>query len=74
MDEALTRLSEEAPETAEVVKLRYFAGLTIEETAEVLGMSISTVKRQWRYARAWLRSRLQSGAFPDGSDEQADAS
>ena len=42
------------PRKAELVKLRYFAGLTIEETADVLGISLPTAKRDWTYARAWL--------------------
>ncbi len=54
LDEALVRLSEEEEIRAEVVKLRYFAGLSVEQTAEVLGISPPTVKRYWSYARAWL--------------------
>ena len=54
LDEALVRLSEEEEIRAEVVKLRYFAGLTVEQTSEVLGISPPTVKRYWSYARAWL--------------------
>jgi len=54
LDEALVRLSAEDEIRAEVVKLRYFAGLTVEQTAEVLGISPPTVKRYWSYARAWL--------------------
>jgi RNA polymerase sigma factor (TIGR02999 family) len=58
LDEALTRLAAEDPEKAEVVKLRYFAGLSVEETAAALGISTATAKRRWRYARAWLYSAL----------------
>jgi len=54
LDEALTKLAEEDPVKAEVVKLRYFAGLTVEQTAEVLGISATTAKLHWAYARAWL--------------------
>jgi RNA polymerase sigma factor (TIGR02999 family) len=54
LDEALQRLSVEEPEAAEVVKLRYFAGLTIEETGLALNLSVRTVNRHWAYARAWL--------------------
>ena len=54
VDEALRKLEADDPETAEIVKLRYFAGLTVPETASVLGVSESTVKRAWRYARLWL--------------------
>ena len=58
LDEALTRLTESSPIPAEVVKLRYFAGLTSEETAEALGMSDATARRHWTYARAWLHREL----------------
>jgi RNA polymerase sigma factor (TIGR02999 family) len=54
LDEALVRLSAEDEIRAEVVKLRYFAGLSVEQTAEVLKISPPTVKRYWAYARAWL--------------------
>ena len=54
LDEALGRLAETDPVKAEVVKLRYFAGLTVEQTAEILGMSATTAKLHWTYARAWL--------------------
>lgn len=58
LDEALEILAAEEPETAEVVKLRYFAGLTIEETAAAMELSERTVNRHWTYARAWLYRRL----------------
>jgi len=54
LDEALARLSEDEEIRAEVVKLRYFAGLSVEQTADILGISPMTVKRYWAYARAWL--------------------
>jgi len=54
LDEALVSLSENDKIKAEVVKLRYFAGMSIEQTAEILGISPTTVKRYWAYARAWL--------------------
>ncbi len=54
LDEALTRLSDEDQTKAKVVKLRYFAGMGIEQTAEILGISPTTAKRYWAYARAWL--------------------
>jgi RNA polymerase sigma factor (TIGR02999 family) len=54
LDEALTRLAEKHPEKAELVKLRYFAGLTVDEAAGALGISASTADRHWTYARAWL--------------------
>ena len=59
LDEALKRLSIEDRKAAEVVKLRYFAGLTIEETAMVLNLSVRTVNRHWAYARAWLFRQLR---------------
>jgi RNA polymerase sigma factor (TIGR02999 family) len=58
LDEALERLATEEKEAAEVVKLRYFAGLTIEETALALNISVRTVNRHWAYARAWLYQQL----------------
>ena len=60
LDEALRRLSEQDPETAEVVKMRYFVGLTTTETAQALDISVAAVKRQWAYARAWLLRHLQA--------------
>ena len=58
LDDALTRLSAEEPEAAQVVKLRLFAGLSINEAAEMLEMSRSTAYDHWAYARAWLHSAL----------------
>lgn len=57
-DQGLTRLQEADPERAWVVEQRFYAGLTLEEIAEVSGRSLSTVKRQWRVARAWLLEEL----------------
>jgi RNA polymerase sigma factor (TIGR02999 family) len=54
LDEALARLSADEEIRAEVVKLRYFAGLNVEQTADILEISPATVKRYWSYARAWL--------------------
>ena len=54
LDEALSRLSEEEKTRAEVVKLRYFAGLSVQQTADILEISPMTVKRYWAFARAWL--------------------
>jgi RNA polymerase sigma factor (TIGR02999 family) len=54
LDEALTRLAAERPAVAELVKLRFFAGLTMDEAAQTLGISPATAYRQWNYARAWL--------------------
>ena len=58
LDEALTRLEQFDPRKAKVVSLRYFAGLSIEETAEVLKVSPETVKRDWRLAKVWLLREL----------------
>lgn len=58
LDEALTRLAQLDPRQSRIVELRYFGGLSVEETAEVLGISAKTVKRDWSFARAWLRSEL----------------
>lgn len=58
VDEALDRLAALDPQQTRVVELRYFAGLTIEETAEAVGISPRTVKRDWAMASAWLRSEL----------------
>src|SRR5262245_10010719 len=54
LDDALERLAAEEPVAASVVKLRYFAGLTIEQAAEALDISIRTANRHWAYAKAWL--------------------
>jgi RNA polymerase sigma factor (TIGR02999 family) len=59
LDEALTRLAAFDPALAHLVELRYFGGLTVEETAEALGSSPATVKRQWAVARAWLKRALE---------------
>jgi RNA polymerase sigma factor (TIGR02999 family) len=61
INEALDRLNAQDKPKAELVKLRYFAGLSIEEAAGVLGISEATAKRWWAYARAWLYSEVQSG-------------
>lgn len=58
LNEALDRLADLEPTAAEVVKLRYFVGLTIEETASVLDVSVRTANRHWAYARAWLFQQL----------------
>jgi RNA polymerase sigma factor (TIGR02999 family) len=58
LDAALTKLAGDDPEMAKLVELRYFAGLSVEETAKALGVSPRTVKRNWAYARAWLGREL----------------
>jgi len=59
MDDALAKLAGEDPQAAEIVKLRVFAGLAIEQAAQALGVSRATAYRQWTYARAWLRSEMR---------------
>jgi RNA polymerase sigma factor (TIGR02999 family) len=59
LDDVLTRLAQRSPRHARVVELRYFAGLSVEQTAEVLGVSARTVKSDWAMARAWLFSELE---------------
>jgi len=60
LDEALDKLAAADPQAAELVKLRYFAGLTIKEAAEALGVSPRTADSWWAYARAWLLAELQA--------------
>lgn len=65
LDAALQRLHELQPRAALVVEHRYFAGLTLEESAQLLGVSVKTTQREWRAARAWLRKEM-AGAHLDG--------
>ena len=58
LHDALDQLAEKDSEKAELVKLRYFTGLTIEQTAEVMGISVSTANRHWVFARAWLYDHI----------------
>lgn len=60
LDQALERLSARSPEQGRIVEMRFFGGLTVEETAHVLGRSPRTVKREWRLARAWLFRELRT--------------
>ena len=62
LHEAVQRLEADDPRKGQIVNLRYFAGLTIEETAAVLGVSHETIKREWRYIKAWLIAQLEDGA------------
>jgi RNA polymerase sigma factor (sigma-70 family) len=62
LDEALSRLEQIDPEQARIVELRYFVGLTNEETADALHISVATLKRRWALARAWLFRELNGGA------------
>jgi len=61
LDDALKSLTELDPQQSRIVELRYFAGLTIEDTSEVLGISPATVKRDWATARAWLQREMMRG-------------
>jgi len=67
LDEALDALARIDRRKSRVIELRYFGGLSIEETAEVLGVSLDTVKRDWRMARAWLLAELTRKQDPAGS-------
>jgi RNA polymerase sigma factor (TIGR02999 family) len=62
LDEVLDRFAAEEPEAAQVVKLRFFVGLTAQQTADSLGISLRTADRHWAYARAWLYDALGGGA------------
>jgi RNA polymerase sigma factor (TIGR02999 family) len=62
LDEALAEFAQIHPDKAELVKLRYFAGLTVAEAAQALGISTSTADRHWTYARAWLYRRIVGDA------------
>ncbi len=65
LDEALEKLEQEDKTAGQVVKLRFFAGLTVKQTAESLGISERTAERQWAYARAWLFHHLRRQQGPD---------
>jgi DNA-directed RNA polymerase specialized sigma24 family protein len=67
LDEALTKLAAEDPLKAQLVQLRFFAGLSNEAAAVVLGVSAVTAKRHWRYARAWLHRAVSSQDEPSAS-------
>jgi RNA polymerase sigma factor (TIGR02999 family) len=60
LDELLERLAKSDSTKAELIRLRYFAGLTVEQAAQVLGVSRATAERHWAFARAWLYSRLSA--------------
>jgi RNA polymerase sigma-70 factor, ECF subfamily len=61
LDDALTRLATVDPRKSQIVELRFFGGLTVEETAEVMKLSPITVKREWRSAKAWLHTEMSEG-------------
>ncbi len=62
LDEALRRLEAVSPEASRTVECRYFAGLSLEEAAQALGMSVATVRRRWSFAKAWLRRELEQAS------------
>jgi RNA polymerase sigma factor (TIGR02999 family) len=66
IDEAIDRLTLENPQCASLVKLRFFGGLSIDDAAAALGISVSTAKRHWAYARAWLFDALRPGDSAPG--------
>jgi RNA polymerase sigma factor (TIGR02999 family) len=70
LDEAIQKLQAQRPDLVEVVMLRYYTGLSIEETAEVISRSASTVKREWRFAQAWLAREL--GKAPQTAERGED--
>ncbi|MCB9898357.1 MAG: sigma-70 family RNA polymerase sigma factor [Planctomycetes bacterium] len=72
LDTALERLSEMDEQLAQLVELRFFAGLTIPETAKILGVSTPTVERGWRVARLWLRAEIEGRPRLDVGDEGAE--
>lgn len=71
VDELLTELAEFDAAKAELVKLRFFAGFTLREAAEILGISPATADRHWAYARAWLADRLASEELLSRGDDKA---
>ena len=68
LDEALSKFAEIDPQQSRIVELRYFGGMTIEETAKVMNLSTDTVKREWAMARAWLRRALGGEATDRAGD------
>ena len=64
LDEAMTRLAADDPIKARLVQLRFFAGMSLEEASDVLGVSAVTAKRYWRYAKAWLHREVAGDGGP----------
>lgn len=73
LDAALASLAQQDPVKARLVELRYFAGLTGDQAAQVLGISAKTADRYWVYARAWLRREMESGAAEEKKRNDSDA-
>ena len=72
LDEALTRFTAQEPLKAELVKLRFFAGLTMPQAAEALGISVATAHRHWTFARTWLFAALEGGEHSESSTKCPD--
>ena len=62
LNEALSQLESKDPRAAELIKLRFFVGMTIEQAAEMLAISISTAKSEWTYAKNWLRAEMSKAS------------
>ena len=73
LDEALTTLEQKDRRKAELVKLRYFAGLTVDEAARVLGVASSTADEDWAYARSWLRLAMGGSSADPLSEKKSDS-
>lgn len=65
VDRAVSRLEESDPRQGQIVNLRYFAGLTLREIAELLGLSLSTIEREWRFTKTWLQVELTEALAVD---------
>ena len=72
LDEAIDKLQEQDARLSEIVMLRYFAGLTVEETARALGTSPRTVQREWGYGRLWLYERISGRSGPEREETDVD--
>jgi RNA polymerase sigma factor (sigma-70 family) len=69
LDDALQQLERKDPRKAELVKLRYFAGLTVEQAARALGIAPSTADEDWAYARSWLRLAIDGRTIDQSAEE-----
>ena len=74
IDDLISRLEMEDATAARVVRLRFFAGLRLEDTAKALGVSVPTVSRKWTYARAWLARQWEADGDPPAANGPADRS
>lgn len=73
VDRAICRLEEEDPQAGEVVRLRYFAGLSEEQVAKALSLSDRTVRRRWQFAKAWLFDAMQTATSAGGEADEPEA-